>query len=38
VATFPMDAETSTDLIGRADQALYAGKNRGRNQVVSYPF
>jgi len=38
VASFPEDAETSTDLISRADQALYAGKNRGRNQVVSYPF
>ncbi len=38
VATFPKDAETSTDLIGNADQALYAAKNKGRDQVIAYPI
>lgn len=37
VATFPKDAETSTDLIGHADQALYAAKNQGRDRVIAYP-
>lgn len=35
VATYPNDARTRDDLIGRADKAMYIGKNSGRNKVVS---
>jgi diguanylate cyclase (GGDEF)-like protein len=38
VATYPEDAQTSLDLIGKSDQALYAAKGRGRNCVVAYPI
>ncbi len=38
VATFPNDAKTNLDLIGKADKALYAAKEKGRNQVVAYPL
>ncbi len=34
VATFPEDARTRDDLIGRADKAMYQGKMTGRNKVV----
>jgi len=34
VATFPEDALSRDDLIGRADKAMYEGKMTGRNKVV----
>ncbi len=34
VATFPEDALSRDDLIGRADKAMYQGKMTGRNKVV----
>ncbi len=34
VATFPEDALSRDDLIGRADKAMYEGKMTGRNRVV----
>ncbi len=36
VATFPDDAQTLTGLLGCADQALFAGKARGKNMVTAY--
>ena len=34
VAAFPEDARTAEALLARADEAAYAAKNAGRNQVV----
>lgn len=36
VATYPDDATTPTDLLHKADQALYASKDRGRNRTTPY--
>ncbi len=36
VATFPDDAQTLTELLGCADQALFQSKDRGKNTVTAY--
>ncbi len=36
IATFPDDAEDKKELIEKADLALFAAKNKGKNQVVIY--
>jgi diguanylate cyclase (GGDEF)-like protein len=35
-ATYPEDALTATELLEKADQGLYASKNRGRNLCTRY--
>lgn len=34
IANYPADGSTADELIGRADQRLYKGKERGRNRVM----
>jgi len=36
IATYPVDATTGNDLIRCADNALYEGKKRGKNQVCMF--
>jgi HD-GYP domain-containing protein (c-di-GMP phosphodiesterase class II) len=36
IATYPEDAMSASEMVHRADLALYASKHRGRNRVTSY--
>ena len=36
VATYPLDAGDSLDLINKADVAMYKGKSSGKNQVLAF--
>lgn len=36
VATFPHDGRASSDVVGRADEALYQAKREGKNRVCVY--
>ncbi len=36
IATFPDDAQTLTELLGCADQALFQSKERGKNTVTAF--
>jgi diguanylate cyclase (GGDEF)-like protein len=36
VASYPGDARAKADIIGRADQSLYAAKHGGRNRTVCF--
>ena len=36
ISTYPFDGATPTTLLRTADQALYAAKNAGKNQVASF--
>ncbi|MCK5259334.1 MAG: GGDEF domain-containing protein, partial [Thermoplasmatales archaeon] len=34
IATYPEDAKSRDELIGKADKAMYEGKLSGRNKIV----
>lgn len=36
IATFPHDGKSSSDVVGRADEALYQAKREGKNRVCVY--
>jgi diguanylate cyclase (GGDEF)-like protein len=37
IAAYPEDGRTGSELMRRADHAMYEAKRRGRNQIVHYP-
>lgn len=37
IAAYPEDGRTGSELLRRADLAMYEAKRRGRNQIVHYP-
>jgi diguanylate cyclase (GGDEF)-like protein len=36
VASFPHDAEDGSDVLARADDALYAAKRQGKNRAIAF--
>lgn len=36
IACYPQDGGDPTELVARADQALYQAKTRGKNQIITY--
>lgn len=36
IATFPEHGQTDVEIIGKADQALFASKSAGKNRITIY--